>query len=229
MEVSLERMHHDISRAAGSLIFRDSRCQHRIEQRELHSAEISIDSPLVDRVGLIVCDDGRVAHLGARSRKSQYAADRSCSFDLALAAVEVPYISAAIDTVADGLAAVEHGASAHGKYEVAAFALVELDALAYERDSRIRHNASEFDISDTLFIELRLDLAQKTAPFHRAAAKMYKHFRSAMSFQYLAGLFPGSFSEIHMSWCEIFLYSHYYPPFRSRDLRSFTFLSLQTG
>ena len=168
-EVALERVHDDVGDATDELLLGDGEGQLRIHEGEDWTVERRVEADLAHRV--LVRQHGGVARLAACGSERQHGTDGHGLREFGAATPEIPDVRAGVGhAVGDGLCRVDDAAAADGEDEVGFEGECLADALAHERNARIRLDAAEHLEGEARGCQLALDAREQTAPDDAAAA-----------------------------------------------------------
>ncbi len=153
--------------------------------------------------GLLIGDDGVVAHLGAGCRDRQDNTYRQACRGFSLLDIEIPHVAllGIRDTVADRLCGIDDRAAADGKDKVNTFFFAQFNALVDQAQVRVGDNAAQRDMADSLCIQRCTDPVDQTGADRALAAVVDQDLPAALCAHQRAQSVLSAFSEDHFCRC----------------------------
>ena len=210
VEITLHRVHTDVSRTGHGLILRQGHRELRIHDGEARTCEVrvigTLDAALVGHFR----NNRRVRHLRAGRRDRQYDALRGACARLALEIVEIPDITRGLirESVADGLRRIDDRSTANRKDEIDTLLPAELDALVDLAEVRVRYDTAELDIADPGCLELLFNRRHEARLLHTLTSVVDQNLRRALLLHKLSGFRSRIRTKHHLRRCIINKWQH---------------------
>ena len=215
IEIPLHSVHHDIHAPAGCLIFRQRHRKLRVHDREPCPAEIAAVTSFQPSV--LICDDGRVAHLRPCRRDCQHNANGQTAGCLTLSRIKIPHIAFICHAIPDGLRGINDTPSAYREDKINTLSFAQADPFIYKRQSGIRHNAAQRQVRYSRLLQRTEDPVQKSALLHTAASVMYKNLAAVLRLYKLSDLLFGSSAKDNARRCIIIKIFHFLSSSRHKN------------
>ena len=221
-EIPFQRMHHDISDTAGSLIFADSIGQLRIHQCKQRTVQIAAKTTL--EPAIFIGDYTRIAHLTASCGNSQNCADRQRFFQHTFAGREFPRVTVICSACCCRFGRIQYRAAANSQNHFDSFVNAQLCSLSGKGNLRVRLNAAQLDELDSVFVQGSDNPVIQTASLNAATAVMQQNLLEAIRTNHFSGFQFRTFAEHNLCRGIITKLFHVEQLLSAQTLSSFAFI-----